>query len=98
MNFFFSLFVTDAPCGQTAYAYDVSIIIIRSQAQGFDHKKSSAMPNYAYVVRITLTPCSARSYACEGHLFLLTLLLIFVTAYSFCKLLFTFEGGQGVLF
>jgi hypothetical protein len=33
-DFFFSLFVTVSPYGQTAYAYDVSIIIIRSQAQG----------------------------------------------------------------
>jgi hypothetical protein len=56
------------------------------------------MPSYAYDVRITLTPWSARLYACMGKLFLLTLLLVFVTVYSFWKLLFTFEGGQGALF
>jgi hypothetical protein len=56
------------------------------------------MPSYTYDVRITLTPWSARLYACGGKLGLLTLLLVFVTVHSFWKLLFTFEGGQGALF
>ncbi len=96
---FFSLFVTVFPCGQTTYTYDGSIIIIRSQAQGCLITKNPVQCQAMHMMCALRSPHVVQGcMLAGGMLFLLSLLLLFVIVYSFSKLLFTFERGQGVLF
>ncbi len=69
----FSLFVTVSPCVQTTYAYDVSIIIIRSQAQGCLTTKNLMQCKAMHTVCALRSPHAVQGcMLASGMLFLLT--------------------------
>jgi len=88
----FSLFVTVSPCVQTTYAYDVSIIIIRSQAQGCLTTKNPMQCQAMHTLCALRSPHAVQGcMLAGGMLFRVDFLLLFIAFVNYFLLL---KGGN----